>query len=361
MKIMHVITTIERGGAENQLQLLAQLQAAHGHSVQIMYLKGREDLEENFKINKIDVSRLLSGKNFLIQVLKLKLYLLKNQVDIIHAHLPQAELVVRYAINKKSKFIITRHFGGKFHPNLPLPMSSYLGRIASRKADFIIAISESVKRILLENKEIYNPKLIKVIYYGFSKEEFFKNSIGLQFNFRENGYNKFNVGCISRLSKEKDLETLLRAVNKLKENEFNLHLYVAGEGIEKNSLQNLSVKLGIENQITFLGKISNVANFLQNVDLLVLCSKFEGFGMVLLEAMATHTKIVAARNSGIEEVVGNSGAGKFFETSNFVDLSSKILFSLSTEDLAYEVEQNKQLNKFSSKRMFEEMEQIYKS
>jgi glycosyltransferase involved in cell wall biosynthesis len=359
MKILHVITTIERGGAENQLNLLAQLQATHGHSVHVMYLKGRDDLANSFKLNKVITSTILTNRNFIFQIMKLKRYLIKNEFDVIHAHLPQAEMVVRFASNSKNKVIITRHFGGNFHPKLPVRISSLLGRIASKKADSVIAISESVRKVLIKNNETHNPKIIKVVYYGFSEQEFFKNSIGEQVNFKEAKSEVLKVGCISRLSKEKDLETLLAAFQKLKGENNDVHLYIAGEGSEKKSLVELSINLEIENHVTFLGKISNIVSFLQNIDLLVLTSRFEGFGMVLLEAMSTHTRIVAAMNSGIEEVVGNSGAGIFFETSNYLDLSSKILISSTIKDPAYVLEQNIQLNKFSSEKMFEQIEKIY--
>jgi len=358
MKILHIITTIERGGAENQLNLLAQIQVDHGHTVQIMYLKGNEDLSESLKANNVKISTLLANKNIVIQILKLKLHLFRNQYDIIHLHLPQAELVARFATNHKAKIVITRHFGGKFHPRLPLCLSSFLGRVASKNAHTVIAISGSVKKVLLNNNEIFNPKSITVIYYGFSQEEFFKNSVGTELNLR-NTPEILNIGCISRLSKEKDLETLIKAVHRLKQNANKIHLYIAGEGVEKNSLQKRSIEFGINHDITFLGKISNVANFLQNIDLLVLSSKFEGFGMVLLEAMATNTKIVAAKNSGIQEVLGNSGAGIYFETSNYLELSSKILYSASLNDDKYVIEQKKRLEKFSAARMFGQIEDIY--
>jgi glycosyltransferase involved in cell wall biosynthesis len=359
MKILHVITTIERGGAENQLNLLAQIQSKHGHSVEIIYLKGRPELAESFKFNNVEISAKLADRKFMVQVIKLKIYLIRNQFDVIHAHLPQAEMVVRFAANSKAKMIITRHFGGKFHPKLPVRISSYLGRLASKKADSVVAISESVRKILIENNETYNSEVITVIYYGFSKQEFFNNSTGKKMNFKNIDSNILKLGCISRLSKEKDLETLLKALHQLKSHKNKIHLFIAGDGDQKKSLEELCLELKIEHNVTFVGKISNIVSFLENIDLLVLSSKFEGFGMVLLEAMATHTKIVVARNSGIQEVVGSGGAGTYFETSNFLDLSSKVLLASSMEDSQYVFEQNKQLNKFSAERMFEKIEDIY--
>jgi glycosyltransferase involved in cell wall biosynthesis len=361
MKILHVITTIERGGAENQLNLLANLQSSQGHIVKVAYLKGKEDLAESLNLGNVSLLRILAGRHFFMQIIKLRLYLGKNKFDVIHAHLPQAEMVVRFSSRNESKVVITRHFGGQFHPKMPVQISSLLGRVASKKADFVIAISESVKRILIESKETYNPDLIKVIYYGFSAEEFFKNSKGTQFNFKETNTDVYSIGCISRLSTEKNLETLLNAFHELRKINSKTHLYIAGEGVQKKALMELTLKLEIEKDVTFLGKISNVASFLQNVDLLVLSSKFEGFGMVLLEAMATQTKIVAALNSGIEEVVGHNGAGVFFETTSFEDLSSKIFLSSINKESAYVREQNKQLQKFSAEKMLEQMEEIYKS
>ena len=109
--VTHVITTICRGGAENQLLILCREQVRQGLSVTVVPLKGNPELLKDFLEIGVQVNLSLTGKKFLIQVLQMNSKRFKS--DIWHAHLPQAELLL--AFKKRNGVVITRHFGGKFY------------------------------------------------------------------------------------------------------------------------------------------------------------------------------------------------------------------------------------------------------
>jgi glycosyltransferase involved in cell wall biosynthesis len=234
-----------------------------------------------------------------------------------------------------------------------------LGRIASRKAKVVIAISKSVKDMLVSNKEIAHPDSIKVVHYGFSKKRFLNQNLATNFLATSNASKNVKIGTVARLSPEKDLQTLIKAVAILRKIVPNVELKIAGSGSEEESLKKLCEEFGIAENVFFLGKIREVPSFLKSLDLFVLTSKFEGFGMVLLEAMAVRSRIVAARNSAIVEVLGQSGAGIFFETSNEIDLAKKIEKILRVSGRSYLFEQRNQLNKFTIENMGNKIEKIY--
>ena len=64
-KVTHLITTIERGGAEKQLLTLASEQVQSGIKVEVIFLKGKPELEKEFEESGVEVNKLLAGKNFL--------------------------------------------------------------------------------------------------------------------------------------------------------------------------------------------------------------------------------------------------------------------------------------------------------
>ena len=99
-KVTHLITTIERGGAEKQLLTLASEQVQSGLNVVVLYLKGKPDLRNEFEESGAEVNNLLGGKSFLKQIFLLSKYLRKNPSPV-HAHLPKSELLAAVVIAKK--------------------------------------------------------------------------------------------------------------------------------------------------------------------------------------------------------------------------------------------------------------------
>ena len=99
-KVIHLITTIERGGAEKQLLTLASEQVQSGIKVEVIFLKGKPELKKEFEESGVKVNKLLAGTNFLKQITLLSKYLRKNPSPV-HAHLPKAELLAAIVVANK--------------------------------------------------------------------------------------------------------------------------------------------------------------------------------------------------------------------------------------------------------------------
>jgi hypothetical protein len=123
-KITHLITTIERGGAEKQLLILASEQVKSGLKVEVFYLKGKPELKTEFEATGVLVNSNLVGYNFLKQILILSKYL-RNFPSPIHAHLPKSELIAAFAVSKKY-FIFSRHNAEPFWLGSPKIISNLL-------------------------------------------------------------------------------------------------------------------------------------------------------------------------------------------------------------------------------------------
>ena len=360
-KITHLITTIERGGAEKQLLTLASEQVQSGLKVEVIFLKGNPELEKEFEESGVKVNKLLAGKNFLHQISLLSKYLRKN-LSPVHAHLPKAELLAAIVVSNKY-FIFTRHNSEPFWPSGPRILSNLLSKFVCKRASQCIAISNAVKSYLIKRGEIPTGYIIDVVYYGFQKD-ISTNPVGLSSisNVMNGQSSNYKIGTIGRLVPQKDYPPLLNAFSNVLKSLPETELYIVGEGYLQKDLIKLSKSLGINDKVHWLGKTEYTKEFLSRLDLFILPSKFEGFGLVLLEAMQANKPILAPNNSAITEVLGVSYQG-LYPTSDHRSLAEKILSIYNNSKSVKELTSGyrSQLELFDSKIMANKIMQVYES
>lgn len=322
MEVVHCITTIERGGAEKQLLVLIKEQIQLGMKVTVVYLKGKpdllneiEDLGAKLFIDLVDCS-------FLIQVKQFRRFL-KNQTGVLHAHLPRSEILC-FLAKKKGKFIVTRHNSEQFFPKVPKIISSLISRYISKKFSSCIAISAAVKNHIKKSSELRILIPIQVVYYGFDKKLPVR-TLPLQ-------RKKPNlIGTVGRLVPQKDQITLIKTFSEYHHNHSKSHLLIIGDGILNQTLKLATKNLGVSKNVTWIKSVPNPHFYMEILDLFILTSKYEGFGLVLLEAMQAGVPIIGANNSSIPEVLGYDYPG-LFETGDVKDCLEKIDLICNTFD-----------------------------
>jgi glycosyltransferase involved in cell wall biosynthesis len=320
-KITHLITTIEFGGAEKQLLILARNQIKQGLKVEVFYLKGKPELKTKFEDVGVKVNSLLVDQPFIFQVTKFRKFI-RNNESPVHTHLPQAELVASLACEKK-KFIISRHNFEPFWPNKPKLVSVLLSRFVTSRAVGGIAISNAIKNYLLAAKEISKDFQVSVVYYGFEHGvDDLSDSNELTGEIL-NSTKNFKLGTIGRLVPGKNYPTMLKAVAKITSVYPTVKFFIVGGGSSDQVLIKMCKDLKIENSVIWLGRTEHIREFLSKIDLFIFASKGEGFGLVLLEAMLANKPILAANNSAVPEVLGLNYKG-LFSTNDYKLLSDKI-------------------------------------
>ena len=358
-KVTHLITTIERGGAEKQLLTLASEQVQSGIKVEVIFLKGKPELEKEFEESGVKVNKLLAGKNFLHQISLLSKYLRKNPSPV-HAHLPKSEILAAIVVPNKY-FIFTRHNSEPFWPGGPRIISNLLSKFVCKRASQGIAISNAVKSYLIKRGEIPTGYIIDVVYYGFQKNRS-TNSAGLNFitNLMNNQSSNFKIGTIGRLVPQKDYPTLLSAFSNVLEKLPDTELYIVGEGYLQKELMELCKSLGVSSKVHWLGKTEYVNEFFSKIDLFILPSKYEGFGLVLLEAMVAKKPIIAANNSAIPEVLGKTYEG-LFQTGDVKALAQHINTAINDKNFSERLVQSysNQLSLFGPSNMNKHIKGIY--
>ena len=359
MHVCHDVTTIARGGAENQLLMLAKGQIERGYSVTVFPLKGELELESEFKKYGVEVVKTLHGVGFLAQIREMR-KLTPSAYSIIHAHLPQAELLV--ALSGLRNYVVSRHFGGQFFPGRNSFISRWLSKLAVRNAGCVVAISESVAKYLVTNHELQHSTLLKVIPYGFDKEVFLGTNLKLS-NSGMAPNKKRLFGTIARLSEEKDLSTLIKAfhLHQLNPEFRGNQLEIYGAGSLESSLRQLLSDLSLQNYVRLMGRTQVPEQIINDFDVFVLTSKFEGFGMVLLEAMSLGKPIICSRIDTALEVLSETGAAIFFETGVEVDLAIKMRELDELLPLDFKEKQQSRLNRYAIHKSVEQLHEIYKN
>ena len=189
-------------------------------------------------------------------------------------------------------------------------ITKFLVRFLYRKANVIITNSkkstEDLKKLCKANvKTIHSPAFIK-----------FKNKIRVKNNVKK-------LLSEGRLSKEKGYETLVHAVNLVRDKNFVLD--IIGDGNQKNYLKRLIKKLKLENKIFLKGYKKNPDKYFKKADLYINCSFFEGFPNSVVEALSFNIPVICTKShGGINEIISNGKGGYFFEAGKPTQLAELI-------------------------------------
>ena len=376
MKILHTITSLDKGGAENHLAILAKQQVLNKNEVLIYTSKNSFYWLNFFKKNSIRVfkSGFYKEKNFLYKVFKLLFDILKlirlikeHKPNILHAHLPYMELVSYLSllfVKENPKLIISKHLDFVFFNASDGQSKSIIGsliaRIISKKAVKIIAISKAVKFFLISNFVGIKKNKIELVYYGLDNINILTKKKDKKLILKkENG--QLIIGCMARLVPQKSIQNILKALSLISDQNFKFLL--VGNGPMKPELISLSRKLNIEKKIIWINFVDDIKSFYNTIDIFVLTSKYEGLGLVFLEAMMCKKPIIASNTSAMPEIIKNNYNGFLVSPNNSLMLS-KLIIKLINPKLRLRLGLNGYKcvkKKFTVKKMYEETQRIYLS
>lgn len=304
MKILYVITGLGQGGAERVVCDLADEMFKKGHEVKIAYLTGdivfRPEYQEIelIKINLNDVRTLLTAYIRLAKVIK------KFRPDVVHSHMVHANILTRLVrlATPMDKLISTAHNSNE---GGTLRMLGY--RVTHRLADLSTNVSQEATQAFKDMGAVPNNGMLTV-YNGISLEKF-KNIPEARARLEKEL--NLNRDCkiiltVGRFNEQKDYPNLLHAINLLKkEVNYPFKVIIAGDGELRELIEKKVNNLGLHDNITLLGRRNDIPELMSAADLFVLSSKYEGFGLVIAEAIACECLVVATDCGGVAEVLNN--------------------------------------------------------
>lgn len=240
----------------------------------------------------------------------------KNSYDILHAHGPKAGLLMGLAALGRGRrnLLVTMHnchYAQKEQRlENPLLASYYCccTRLASPLCRQFIAVSRSVKEDLVR-LGVSDEKIV-VVNNGVSLagigEERDSRAVRGEYSIPQES---FVIGTVGRLESEKGHATLFQAIERLKHRIPELRVMIIGDGSLMSRLQSEAERLRIDDRVVFCGYQPDVGDLLSALDVFVLPSLTEGFGLGLAEAMARAKPTVASRVGGICDVVEHGETG----------------------------------------------------
>jgi glycosyltransferase involved in cell wall biosynthesis len=216
--------------------------------------------------------------------------------------------------------------------DFPLKDNALSRRKYTQDVDAVIAISEGVRKVLLDSG--VPPSLVHVIPSGIDFSPF-RQKLPRDFLRREFSFapDDFLVGIVAALEDHKGHTYLLQASKVLKEQAPKVKIVVVGTGSLRMKLDRQARDLGVDDIVFFLGFREDVPRVLASLDLFVLSSYLEGMGSSLLDAMASRLPIVATRTGGIPEVVINGETGLLVPPRDPDALAQAILTLYRDRDL----------------------------
>lgn len=306
MKIALLITGLGMGGAERQVCDLADRFAALNHEVIIIYLTGEATiLPTNPFIRVMGMGMTKTPWSFLNTYFRIRSLIQTFNPDILHSHMIHANIMARLLrlFTTIPRLICTAHStneGGS------LRMLAY--RVTDSLCDLSTNVSQEAVNSFVAKKAVPMKRMIAMVN-GIHTEKFIFNPIARkQLRSDENISDSTHLLlCVGRLMKEKNYPTMLQAFQIIYQKNKDTHLWIVGIGEQLPTLLKMAKDLGIQEKVKFLGLRYDIPELMSACDIFCLSSSYEGFGLVVAEAMSCERIVVATDCGGVKEVVGKCG------------------------------------------------------
>lgn len=319
------------------------------------------------KVYNIPFARSPKNKDNLLAYKKLKEIINKEHYNIIHCNTPMGGIITRLAARKVRKFgtkvYYTAH-GFHFYKGAPIKnwMVFYpIEKIFSKITDKIITITQEDYQ--LANNKFYC-KIERIHGVGVDEKRFCTVSKKEQLEIRE----KFNLKkeqkiilCVGELLPNKNQKIVIQAMEKIVEKYPEAQLLIAGNGPEKENLENLVRKLKLEKNIKMLGYVTNLQEYQKIADIAVSCSKREGLPLNIVEAMLSGTPVVASLNRGHKELIHNGENGFIVNINDSEKTAEKIMELFKNEVLFNQIKEKAKeyIRLYTFENVKKELKNIY--
>lgn len=321
MKIIHIINSLKKGGAEGNLYRLSKFHKEKYKSnidVIIITLINNGFYEKELKKLGIKVFSMNLKKNsifnFFKAVLKFRNIIKKKNPDIIQSWMYHSNFLTLFVpkIFYHKLFWNIRH--SELNTQISKKMTIFLSVICGIFSKFvpkkIIYCSE--RSINFHEKNHFYSKNKKVlIYNGFSDNAYYPINY-LRSNFRLKNKKKKSdviIGYAGRYAKQKNIYSMLFAFSKIAIIYENIYLHMVGRDINKQNKELIEIvnKLNIRNKVSFLTEQKNLLEFYNGIDFLLLASHSESFPNVVAESMLCSTPVLSSNTGCSKKIIGNYG------------------------------------------------------
>ncbi|MCB5226723.1 glycosyltransferase family 4 protein [Alishewanella sp. 16-MA] len=311
LNILHIVCSLELGGAERFAIDLCNIQKEHKHSSAIFSLGKQTDAlvseatDLNISVYHFPKINRLQKYRFFLDFVK------KNNIQVLHLHSPNLIkflLPILWFLAKKIKIVYTRHGAGHYSSS----SWKLIHQLTKQFIHVVTFVSDDARDIFLKHHEWKNYPT-KVIKNGII--------VPNQFDRAKQDSPILRVASIGRMDPIKGQIYLLQAFADMQENKrknFELHFF--GHGSEYQRLKNFVEQHLTSMAVIFHGIIKDRERIYSAIDLQVVCSKNEGLSLAIMEGMARAIPAIATDVGGNPELVKNEQTGLLYPFSDTVSL-----------------------------------------
>ena len=270
--------------------------------------------------------------------IKLRQFIKDNKIDLLFTHGNRAANITQKACLGKVPIISVVH-NYKFKPLL--------------KSNYLIAITDDLKRKLIEAKFPSN-KIFKLNNPIILEEK-------TDIKFKELPYCP-TIGFMGRFVYKKGIHVLIDAIKKLREKNINIKVTFAGDGEEKDKIIQQIRSLGLEKTIKLIDWVEDKKAFFKNIDILVIPSLHEPFGLIVLEGLAHLKPIIATKSEGPSEILHNGIDGILVEINSSDEIVDAIEDLINNPEKAKKIAMNghKEVKKYDIVKFAKNLQKIIK-
>lgn len=326
IKIMFVITRMIKGGAQNYA--LSVYRSLDREKYEITFISGPSDGPEGDYLSELKALGLdyiiipsLTRDIHPIRDLKalLEICTLIRQVKpaIVHTHTSKAGILGRIAARiLKVPVLIHQPHGlamGELWQVLDVPQNPFIRRSLIVLEKILAKFTDKfITYTGIETKEhlrygIGKKEQFVTIPYGIDLKGFYDNTNGVMRESPESHSPK--IGTVGRLVTSKGCRYLIEAIALVKRTFPDIKLFIVGGGFLRSELEGLAKKLGLADDVRFLGVKDNIAEFLNGMDIFVSPTLYESFGITLIEAQACRKPVVASDVGSVPEIIKDGETG----------------------------------------------------
>lgn len=349
IKVIHVISALNVGGAEALLFDLLKNINKEKFDVKVLCFFKEGGMVDKFIDSDIEIKFIEEKRTSYFKIYKkIVEYFKQEKPDIVHTHLFGADFFGTIAARRAGvkNTISTEHNLNKGEGFI----KNACKFISIRFEKKIIAISRAVKKYINKKYLIYGKK-IEVIN-NFIDINKWKCDYKVLLN------DKIKIAVIGRLVEQKGHSVLIRALSKVN---FDYELLIIGDGNKRKELEEMVRVYNLEDKVKFLGSCDNVREIIEDVDVVVQPSLWEGFGITVAEALAASKMVIASRVDGILDIIDDKKNGLFFDVGNSSDLADKLNWvnDNRVEAMGFARNAFKSIEKFDVKNVVFNYEVVY--